>query len=68
MCGQVVTIALRIKNASEKPQRVTFATINCEMRARLALNLNLSKMPLTATFFRASSRLRNNSACGVSTT
>lgn len=47
MCGQVVTIALRIKNASEKPRRVTFATINCEMRARLPLNLNPSKMPLT---------------------
>lgn len=47
MCGHVATVALQIKNAPGKPRRVTFARINCEMRARLPLNLNPSKMPLT---------------------
>ncbi len=47
MCGQVVTVALQIKNAPGKPRRVSFARINCEMRARLPLDIDLEKMPLT---------------------
>jgi len=45
--GQVVTVALQIKNALGKPQRVSFATINREIRARLQLYINPKTMPLT---------------------
>lgn len=45
--GQVVTVALQIKNAPGKPQRVSFATINREIRAQLQLYIDTEEMPLT---------------------
>ena len=47
LCGQVATVAQRIKNASGKPRRVAFATINHEMRVRLQVYFNPKTMPLT---------------------
>jgi hypothetical protein len=47
VCGQVVTVALQIKNAPGKPHRVSFATINREIRARLQFYINTKQMPLT---------------------
>jgi hypothetical protein len=47
VCGQVVTVALLIKNAPGKPQRISFATINREIRARLRLYIDTKQMPLT---------------------
>ena len=47
VCGQVVTVALQIKNAPGKPQRISFATINREIRARLRVYIDTKQMPLT---------------------
>ena len=47
VCGQVVTVTLQIKSAPGKPQRISFATINREIRARLRLYIDTKQMPLT---------------------
>jgi len=47
VCGQVITAGLQIKNACGKPQRVSFAKMNREVRVRLQFYIDLKNMPLT---------------------